>query len=65
MARLTNNKDVYIPYKSTDQIAREAVEAHEARFTQSGWQLAKIIIPIAFLVLLVNDIILIKILTLR
>lgn len=64
MARLTNSKDVYLPYKSTDQIAREAVEAHEARFTQSGWQLAKIIIPIAFLVLLVNDAILVKALSL-
>jgi hypothetical protein len=64
MARLTNSKDVYLPYKSTDQIAREAVEAHETRFTKNGWQLAKIVIPVAFLVLLVNDIILIRVLSL-
>jgi len=62
MARLTGKNDIYLPYKSTEEIAREAVEAHEARFTQNGWQLAKLIIPIAFLVLLVNDIILVKVL---
>ena len=62
MARLTSNKDVYLPYKSTDQIAREAVEAHEARFTKSGWNLTKIVIPVTFLVLLLNDIILVKVL---
>jgi hypothetical protein len=62
MAQLTGKNDIYLPYKSTEEIAREAVEAHEARFTQNGWQLAKVIIPIAFLVLLVNDIILVKVL---
>lgn len=62
MVRLTGKNDIYLPYKSTEQIAREAVEAHEARFTKNGWQLAKIIIPIAFFVLLVNDVILIKVL---
>ena len=62
MARITSKNDIYLPYKSTEEIAREAVKAHEARFTQNGWQLAKIIIPVAFLVLLVNDIILIKVL---
>lgn len=62
MARLTGKNDIYLPYKSTEQIAREAVEAHEARFNKNSWQLAKIIIPVAFFVLLVNDIILVKVL---
>lgn len=62
MARLTGKNDIYLPYKSTEQIAREAVEAHEARFTKNSWQLAKIIIPVAFFLLLVNDIILVKVL---
>ncbi|MCA2593990.1 MAG: hypothetical protein IM526_02365 [Microcystis sp. M38BS1] len=62
MARLTGKNDIYLPCKSTEEIVREAVEAHEARFTKNGWELAKVIIPIAFLVLLVNDIILVKVL---
>ena len=62
MARITGENDIYLPYKSTEEIAREAVEAHEAQFTKNGWELVKVIIPIAFLVLLVNDIILVKVL---
>ena len=38
MARLTSdNKNIYLPYKSAEQTVREAIDEHETRFTKLGW----------------------------
>jgi hypothetical protein len=59
MTRLTGkNKNVYIPYKSTEQIIREAVEEHESRAMKHGWRyLAVSAIAVTSLILL-NDVVL-------
>jgi hypothetical protein len=38
MTRLTGkNAPIYLPYKSTDQIIREAIEQHESEVKVYGW----------------------------
>jgi hypothetical protein len=38
MARLTGkNNPIYLPYKSTDEIIREAIEQHESEVKVYGW----------------------------
>jgi hypothetical protein len=59
MARLTGNnskRDIYLPYKSTDEIIREAIEEHESRAMKHGWRyLAVSAIAVTSLILL-NDV---------
>jgi hypothetical protein len=53
MARLTGNntpRPIWLPYKSTEQIMREAVEAHETVGKRWGWVFA-----ISFLLILLVD----------
>jgi hypothetical protein len=38
MARLTGkNAPIYLPYKSTNEIIREAIEQHESEVKVYGW----------------------------
>jgi len=38
MARLTgDNKSIYLPYKSTEETIREAIEQHESEVKVYGW----------------------------
>ena len=54
MARLTGKNDVYLPYKSTEQTIREALESHETVGKRWGW-----VFVISFLLILfANDILL-------
>ncbi len=57
MSRLTGkNTPIYLPYKSTDEIIREALEAHETVGKRWGW-----VFVISFLlILLANDILLLS-----
>ena len=54
MARLTSkNAPIYLSYKSTDQIIREALESHETVGKRWGW-----VFVISFLLLLfANDVV--------
>ena len=54
MARLTGKNDVYLPYKSTEQTIREALESRETVGKRWGW-----VFVISFLLILfANDILL-------
>jgi hypothetical protein len=63
MSRFTSNsfnrpKDIYLPYRSTEQIIREAVEEHESRAMKHGWHYVAVSAVAVTGLILLNDVVL-------
>lgn len=59
MTRLTSNntpRPIWLPYKSTDEIAREAVKEHESRAMKHGWRYLAVSAVAVTALILLNDV---------